>query len=1123
MIHRLSFILAAALVIGHTAGFAAGPEGLPVTLTLREPLDRDWEAQWVSWPVALAKGALSPERARFTTHDGQPIEGCVAVGERYDDGTVETGTVYAYAGLRAGQTRTLTLSRGDRTFASGIIGIQDEMGVVTWIADQIGVEIPAVNLTLDPPVDASKVMPPILSMVKPPHPGMIRGALIDLPPIRRITTETNSTLPHEVRHRVCYECANGAELIYELTLTSHEPAVIIREEFRGIAQGGLRLNLNPGIEPTHGQERGRLHPPGEGEVASGYTIDFSKAWTGRLQPFYAWWKDYGLWWAAYKPGGTYVAILPLEPPKWTNPAPNSIQVHTGPDNTIEVFCPFRDGTRKWALVVADADEALAKSAGGTTLMMRLAIRLGQNPLDKVKDLTLTWPGMETITNPRLLCTPGDVAKIREKARTHPPFRRVRENHPEAPGDPAGLYLATGDEKYAREAIDDLIKKLRWWVEAALDGSGYGEALCDIGFTRPLRAYALVYDLVASSESMTAEERDYCLRAFAFLNYCLYDENRWPARYQGFHRGNVNFNSDDYSCRAVLTCLLAGHPKQKEWMAYVDRELAFEFDSSVYPGGAWCEAPNYQGYTMHYLMVAMRAMQLNGFTDWTHDPRFKAAMDYFFRIQTPFDVRAGYHMLPTVGDTTSYYHSQSLQNVFAWAATLTRDDPDFAGRMMHAWERGGSIVFGAHGVGAGQGWTQPLTLVEPDVPAVAPGKPLESERLPGYGALFRNHYGTGRESYFLFKMGQADQHYDSDEGSFHWYALGAPLSLDFGSMYNPSIEQPWLHSTLGFDHRRAWTRGEVTAFAALPGVDHCRGEMVVNDLQYVAELPGDPLPAGESGEIERHQRFIDWSRDAVFVKGSDYVVLCDTLDDAEDRCSTTWSLQVLASDVFLEGRLARFTGRHGVDLDVFIAEPADAKPTTSTWGHSGNAYDEWIYHQPIAAMGETQIALHTDASPDGDHLAAMVPYTHGEAPPRIERVTEHVLRVRAGPSDDVIFLAPGRTLMKTGEITFAGRVGLVQRGAGRVSIHILDGVSMRVPEMIAQFPGPVSLQIEGQTLTGAATGPTRTCFLHWTDPPPIPARLSIDGEPAYAYSTFDGYLSFTVPEGDHTFEVTYEKP
>src|SRR6185436_15939604 len=174
---------------------------------------------------------------------------------------------------------------------------------------------------------------------------------------------------------------------------------------------------------------------------------FSEEWTGKLQPFYAWWPNYGLWWAAYDPGGDYVGILPLCPSEWKNPAPNSIQIHTGPDHKIEIYCPFHNGTRQWAIVLASAEEAFKKSPGGANLMQRMLIQLGQNSLDKVKDMVLTWPEMDAIENPRLLCTPAELPRIREKANTHPLYKRVLEQHPLEPEDPAGLYLATGNEKY----------------------------------------------------------------------------------------------------------------------------------------------------------------------------------------------------------------------------------------------------------------------------------------------------------------------------------------------------------------------------------------------------------------------------------------------------------------------------------------------------------------------------------------------------------------------------------------------------------------------------------------------------------------------------------------------------
>jgi hypothetical protein len=113
------------------------------------------------------------------------------------------------------------------------------------------------------------------------------------------------------------------------------------------------------------------------------------------------------------------------------------------------------------------------------------------------------------------------------------------------------------------------------------------------------------------------------------------------------------------------------------------------------------------------------------------------------------------------------------------------------------------------------------------------------------------------------------------------------------------------------------------------------------------------------------------------------------------------------------------------------------------------------------------------------------------------------------------------VIQAGDVTFAGRVGLIKEEKDGETIHIIEGVSMRTPRMIAQFPGPVTLKIRPGRLTGTCDGQARTCFLHWTDPPPTPAKLTIDGQPAYAYSTFDGYLSFTVEEGRHAFEVTYD--
>jgi len=1141
----MSLPLLLAIVAAIAGAQPSDPPGIEITLC--EPLDRDWSPAWVSFPVELPKGRLKPRPAADKPGRDKHY---LLVHETHDDGSVKRATAYSWTGLKAGQRKvlhfgpddavepgTMLIPLGVRMAGLPVKAIFQTEGFYVCLPvpeSSKGEFLPTSGRRVFPDGLASEEVAAPIMAIGPTKAGptqrMWQGKLEGLGQIAGMTITRDLSIPHQYGQTVSYELVDGGTYTVKLTLVAHEPIVLIEESFEGIRRGGLRLSpAEPAHrwQPTHEHGRGRLGPPGEGELTTGYEIDFSTKWTGRIQPFYAWWHDYGLWWACYRPGGDYIGILPLEPSKWMNPPPNPIQIHTGPGHKVEVFFPFDRGTRKWALVAGDADEALKVSKGGANLMMRMAIRHGQNPLDKVKDMALTWDGMENIENPRLLCTKADIPRIQRKAQTHALFKRVLDNYPDQPDDPAGLYLATGQKDYARQAIDALIAQLRQWVEDALDGGNYGESFCAIGWTRPVRNHALIYDIVASV--MTREQRNYCLRAFAFLNYCLYDENRWPARNQGFSRGNINFHSDDYTARAVVSCLLKDHPLQKKWMAFVEREMTFEFDSSVFPGGAWCEAPNYQGFTMHYLMIAMRAMQLNGFADFAKDPRFRATMDYFFRIQTPLDVRAGIHLLPTVGDTTSCFHSQSLQNTFSWAATLFQDDPKLSGLMMHAWRRAGSIVFAAHSLGAGKGWIHPLTFTDPELPAIGPPEPLRSERLPGYGAIFRNHYGTDRESYFLFKMGPSDQHYDSDEGSFHWYALGKPVSLDFGSMYKPVIVQPWLHSTIHLAkdnvRYRKWTRGEVTRFVSLPDLDFCTGQMAINDIQAVPDLPREPWPQGVSRLIERHKRFVDWRRELLFVRYGDYVVMRDSLDDAQDAFTTGWTTQVLATDASVVGPRAHFNGQHGIGLGVFVAEPDKAELTTTTWGHPGQGNWEtdweWMMENPMPPMGESQIALHTSAPIDGDYLVAMVPTEYRTTPPKMTSPAKDVIRITEKGHDETVFFAPDHRVIQTDDILFAGRVGLVRREKDIETVHIIEGVSMRTPRMIAQFPGPVSLKIQPGRLTGTCDGQARTCFLHWTDPPPTPAKLTIDGEPTYAYSTFDGYLRFTVPKGRHQFEVTYD--
>jgi hypothetical protein len=438
-------------------------------------------------------------------------------------------------------------------------------------------------------------------------------------------------------------------------------------------------------------------------------------------------------------------------------------------------------------------------------------------------------------------------------------------------------------------------------------------------------------------------------------------------------------------------------------------------------------------------------------------------------------------------------------------------------MMYAWERAGRMLVGAHNLGPGSGWTYPLCLIDPTIPSVPPDPPLHSRRFPGFGAVLRNNWGTDHESLFLFKMGKAAAHYDNDEGTFHWYAHGIPLCLDFGNMYKPSVDQPWLHSTLAFNERKAWSTGDITRMDTFDGLDFTLGRMTVQHVQATSRLPSEPNP-GEP--ILYGHEWVLWRRQILFVKGPDYIVIRDDLEDAKNRVPTEWSLQVLADEVKTGPGRASFTGQLGMDLDVVFAEPPSANLQTGRWGHQGEEQPDWYTDFPLSGMGETQISLHARAPSSGDYLAALFPYRHDEKPPEMDAIQPGLLRISHSGVEDLVFFSNRWGAIETDGVRFSGRVGLIRRERGKRTVWLLDGDGAEFDDFYFTCQGPLSLEIGEASLRGESKGTARTLSGKWAAYPGIPV-VTVDGERIECDSTPDGYFFFTIPEGDRRFEVRYE--
>ncbi|MCL5994973.1 MAG: hypothetical protein M1546_02820, partial [Chloroflexi bacterium] len=651
--------------------------------------------------------------------------------------------------------------------------------------------------------------------------------------------------------------------------------------------------------------------------------------------------------------------------------------------------------RRAALPVDDAPHS------GVEALYRQMQCLG---LDEYHHMALDWEGADRISFPHLMLAPGELERVRanfqhwdwlrERCEAHvddrlflthdQPDMRIRPEARTLGSDWAGAYLVSGQSEYASHAKDLIAQRLDRWVECLAALGPTEDELIGISLARLWRSTCIAFDMIAASDVLTAAERLSFLRKFAFVAEVASTPDAWPAPESGLERGNPNFHADYFTAKGISAALLAGHPKQGEWLDYAATEAVHFLRNYHFPSGCAGEAATYQFVSLACMTLLSIALQHSGRADlFTLEPSMQRSFDFLAASQTPRDPRSGFCMLPTVGHVTSYGWCQSLQACFAWAAKATAmSDPAFSQRMMAAWRRAGAPPISLHEFHSDSIWWQPACLIDRALP-VAPDPAQQPSRLhEGLGAIFRTGHPGGGDGYLLVKMGPSRGHFDPDEGSLIWYAYGQPLLLDFGCQYNPNIECAWLHNRVSIGH---WNEDGGNHFRVLNAslgarVDFICGEMVVSRQYRWGEWP---IRATDFDfRLSAQRRVITpvtWRRQVLYVHACEAVLLLDELAGAEP---SDWNLQVLADEARLTTHSAHFTGPSGVNLDVYLAQPQAPDLALSAFEHLG--FDEprlpfywWKAAQWAAPegarygpLGERALTFRARAAPGQGYLALL---------------------------------------------------------------------------------------------------------------------------------------------------------
>jgi len=1153
---------------------AGAADPLPA-FTLREHLHRDWPAQLVHFAVeGLPVGAVQPDATVVLDEAGAPRACQWSALRTHADGSVRAGDVWFLTDLPADATRVYRLAAGAPPAPAVAAAVRQADGVIELDGTTTAVRLPDLA-PLGQPAALAALPAPLLAVRLPGGAWAGKGWLVGDQPIANAATTITARGPLFAEATVTYEAVNGKAYTVTVRVDAGSPVALVTEQFnlpaaqdatnsleqRDPSDGGkvplICFSLSQGLNPDTARyrgyastpERGTIQKPDSDRREGSYrlaTTERRRHWS--LLGWMSWWPDAGAYYTVYRDGdgadGPVLGFMRMFTGRWSNPT--GIQVwgdpHDGlylcaplgithrrhwqvdgvhdPELATDIYSGFLDadvaadaGKRCWALYAAPkgraipADNVMMKAGPN-----RAMIAYGEFPLDKVKDWTLDWR-REAVARPRLHTPPARAAEFQSNA------------------TPA--------------QIDAQITAMRNVVNTLLDGNGaLGRQSHFFPFTISARTCVLPVDALLSSPHCTTEQRDELTKLLAFQALVLTDRDFFPVG-TGFHLGNPNMPLALDSALALIGCALPDHPAAARWATRGIMKISGAFDKYVHPeSGAWNECPHYMyDASLYQMFEAMFALRHGGYGDLFDRPSVKRLLDYCIGIMPPPDPRFGFRIIPTQGNT-----SLEGATILGWAAAAyANTDPALSARLQWMWQEDGKLFV----------YKGSREIIRPELPAAPPES--RSTWYKGFGAILRNGFPDPNETYMAYRQGSWMSHYeDGDQGSWHLYAKGAPLSLDFGSQYGPMMSRPWLHNRISVDHKldpMLQHEHDIYTFTSLRAADFVAGKAVIDTLFPMSETPYHPMellpntPASQPETIPA----MTWRRAVLFVKDADllgpnYFLVRDDFSGATKP--TDWSAWCLATDVAFDGNIARFTGQHGVDLDVVALTPATASwvqnreaipppPTVAKLSY-GPGVPGWPKeyqqpeqeHPPIMShnfmyLGEAwkkvngnkvfeerQICARLTQPVGAGYLALLYPRKRGgePIPTYAGWANGQGAKVTLPAETHYLLLASQTVQVNDGDIALDAAVAVVRRGAARQSLTLIKGRSARVGKYSVAAEGPVSLTITAGAVSGETAGDAQTVTVRL----PFDGTITLDG--VVIGRTAKRTATINIPAGEHTFAI-----
>ena len=346
------------------------------------------------------------------------------------------------------------------------------------------------------------------------------------------------------------------------------------------------------------------------------------------------------------------------------------------------------------------------------------------------------------------------------------------------------YWADPTPESAKKAADAVTSFAKAYLETLVNGEGIYQHTTHYFMGAGRMAIHLLWiDQLLASDQLAPGEKAQLKRAAALFATALWDHDVAPMQSDcGMNWGPANMASMWCGTRYNYTLFLADHPNFRNKVESVRKDALGLLYNYTGESGACTAGSHYTEASMTPILNLLQQMQMRGVADaFATEQRLANYAEWELQLTTPPEVRfGGLRKFISVGDAATEQNVRLGQLGTGFA----KSNPELSARLMGLWKAMGNPqnnFFGAS-----------LLKIDSALPAASPK--LGDARFDGWMTVLRDGWETPDESAVYFINGDTlSDHRHNDQGEVIVYALGAPLSLDFGSMYAPRSSGGLMHS------------------------------------------------------------------------------------------------------------------------------------------------------------------------------------------------------------------------------------------------------------------------------------------------------------------------------------------